>query len=373
MFTERPLYAKTVQELFCIYLRRTDATGGKHMRKLDNTLYITSPDVYLSLDGENVVIRKEDVELKRIPMHNLDGIVTCGYAGTSPALMGACAHRQINITFLSAHGRFLARVVGKEYGNVLLRKTQYRFSDDEHKSGEIAKGFLIGKLFNSRWVIERAIRDYELRLDTPKLSKVSCFIANAIRSVKNAETLDQLRGFEGEAASQYFSVFNDLILQQKEDFSFSSRNKRPPLDNVNAMLSFCYTLLAHDCASALETVGLDPYVGFLHRDRPGRISLALDLMEELRPILADRFDISLINKKLVRPDGFVKKENGAVVTDDDTRKIILNSWHKRNQEIITHPFTKDKMEWGLVPYMQSMLLSRFLRGDLDTYPSFLWK
>ncbi|MGI6585859.1 MAG: type I-C CRISPR-associated endonuclease Cas1c [Lutisporaceae bacterium] len=343
------------------------------MRKLLNTLYVTSPDTYLSLDGENIVILKDEEEVSRIPLHNLEGIVAFGYTGASPALMGACAKRNIALSFMKQSGKFLARVVGEVRGNVTLRKAQYRLSDSQEESVKIARNFIIGKIFNSRWVIERATRDYALRLDVDKLKGVSKILANSLKLAAKSEDLEQLRGAEGEAASQYFRVFDDLILQQKESFYFHCRNKRPPLDNVNAMLSFVYTLLAHDVAAALETVGLDPYVGFLHRDRPGRVSLALDMMEELRPVHADRFVISLINKKEVNSSGFTKKENGAVIMEDDTRKTILRAWQRRKQETITHPFLQGKIEWGLVPYTQAMLLARFIRGDLDGYPPFMWK
>lgn len=343
------------------------------MRILGNTLYVTLPDAYLALDGENVVIQKSGNEIRRIPLHNLDGIVAFGYTGASPALMGACAERGVALTFLTMHGRFLARVSGMERGNVVLRKTQYRISEDEAESIKIARNFITGKLFNSRWVLERAVRDYALRLDTDKLRQISMSLAESIRMVQNAKSFEEIRGIEGEAATQYFSALDDLILQQKENFFFQSRNRRPPMDNVNAMISFVYTLLAHDTAAALETVGLDPYVGFLHRDRPGRASLALDLMEEFRAVLADRFVLTLINTRQVNGSGFVRKEDGAVLMDDDTRKIILTAWQKKKQEEITHPLLGEKMEWGLVPYAQAMLLSRFLRGDTDAYPPFLWK
>jgi CRISPR-associated protein Cas1 len=343
------------------------------MRKLLNTLYVTSPNTYLSLDGENIVVLKDEEELLRMPLHNLEGIVAFGYTGASPALMGACAKRNIALSFVKQSGKFLARVVGEVRGNVTLRKTQYRLSDNIEESNKIARNFIVGKIYNARWVVERATRDYSVRLDVDKLKGVSKTLANSLKLVEQSEDLEQLRGYEGEAASQYFSVFDDLILQQKEHFYFHSRNKRPPLDNVNAILSFVYTLLAHDVAAALETVGLDPYVGFLHRDRPGRISLALDMMEELRAVYADRFVISLINKREVNTNGFTQKENGAVIMDDDTRKTILKAWQSRKQEVITHPFLQEKLEWGLVPYAQAMLLARFIRGDLDGYPPFMWK
>ncbi len=343
------------------------------MRKILNTLYVTAPDSYLSLDGENVVVLIEDKERIRIPLHNLEGIVTFGYTGASPAFMGQCAKRNIAMTFLTQNGRFQARVVGESKGNVVLRREQYRIADSEDRKLEIARNCIIGKIYNARSVINRAIRDHAERIDIEKFQMVSEQLKNGLSLIQKAASLDELRGHEGEAASRYFSVMSGLILQQKDTFYFHTRNKRPPLDNVNAMLSFVYTLLAHDVAAALETVGLDAYVGFLHTDRPGRISLALDMMEELRPIFADRFVISLINKKVINGNGFEKQENGAVTMKDDTRKEILRCWQERKQEKIKHPFLDESIEWGLVPYVQAMLLARFIRGDLDGYPPFLWK
>ena len=343
------------------------------MRTMGNTLYVTTPEAYLSLDGENVVVIKEDATLGRIPLHNLEGIVTFGYTGASPALMGACAKRQVALTFLSGHGRFLCRVSGEVQGNVHLRKKQYRISESEKESAALAKAMLLGKIYNARWVLERAVRDYPLRVDGERLKKASGFLQEALDRLKDAQGLEELRGIEGEAAACYFSVLDELILQQKADFFFRGRNKRPPLDNMNAMLSFVYTLLAHDVAAALQAVGLDPYVGFLHRDRPGRISLALDMMEELRPVVADRFVLSLVNLRQVSPGGFDVRENGAVQMDDAARKTILTHWQAKKQEMITHPFLEEKLPWGLVPHAQAMLLARHLRGDLDGYPPFLWK
>lgn len=334
---------------------------------------MTSPDRYLSLNGENVVVKDNEVEIGRLPLHNLEGIVTFGYTGASPALMGACAKNNISLCFLAQSGRFLARVTGAVKGNITLRKEQYRISDDDYKSTLIAQNFIVGKLFNSRWVIERAIRDYSIRLDSEKLKHKSQLLQNSIKQVAFCTNSEQLRGVEGEAASLYFSVFDDLILQQKDDFYFKTRNKRPPIDNVNAMLSFAYTLLANTCAAALETVGLDPYTGFLHKDRPGRVSLALDLMEELRSVFADRFVLSLINKRIINSAGFTKKENGAIIMDDDTRKVFLSNWQSKKQEKITHPFLEEKVEWGMVPHVQAMLLARTIRGDIDEYPPFMWK
>lgn len=343
------------------------------MKKLLNTLYVTSADSYLALDGENIVVRKEEQEVIRLPLHNVESVITFGYAGASPALMRACAAQNIALCFMSASGRFLARVVGEVRGNVLLRKHQYRVSDDERQSLYIAKHMIIGKLYNSRWVIERATRDHAIRMDVEKLKKASESLKGSIEKIPDCASLEQLRGIEGESANRYFGVLDDLILQQKEDFIFSSRNRRPPLDKVNALLSFAYTLLANDVSAALEGVGLDPYVGFLHRDRPGRVSLALDVMEELRPIMADRFVLSLINKREVNKKGFAVKENGAVIMDDGTRKAFLGAWQARKQEIITHPYLEEKIQWGLLPHVQAMLLARHLRGDVDAYPPFLWK
>ena len=343
------------------------------MKKLLNTLYITSENSYLSLDGENVVVFEEQKEIGRVPLHNLEGIVSFGYRGTSPALMGACAQRSVSLCYLTPQGKFLARVSGKVKGNVLLREQQYNSKNDEQISLGIAKNCIIGKVYNARWVLERAVRDHALQIDVDKMKKASAFLKDALERIQNAASKDQLRGYEGEAASIYFGVFDQLILQQKKDFAFSGRSKRPPLDNVNALLSFVYTLLTNSITSALESVGLDPYVGYLHTDRPGRVSLSLDMVEELRAILADRFVLTLINKKIVSGKNFSVKENGAVMMDDELRKKVLTEWQNKKKELITHPYLKEKVEWGMVPYVQAMLLARYLRGDLDGYPVFLWK
>ena len=343
------------------------------MKKLQNTLYVTSQDSYLALDGENIVVLDKEKEVGRIPLHNLEGIVSFGYRGTSPALMGACADRNISLCYVTPNGKFLARVTGSVKGNVVLRKKQYEVSMNETDSLEISKNCIIGKIYNARWVLERATRDHSMQIDTEKVKSASKMLKDAAIRVQKSQSKDQLRGYEGEAASVYFSVFDELILQQKKDFVFSDRNRRPPTDNVNAMLSFVYTLLTNNIASALETVGLDPYVGMMHTDRPGRASLALDMIEELRPVLADRFVLSLINKKVVNVKDFIKKENGAVLMKDDARKKFLSEWQNRKKETLTHPYLKEKMEWGMVPYVQAMLLARYLRGDLDAYPPFLWK
>ena len=258
-------------------------------------------------------------------------------------------------------------------GNVLLRKKQYFLSEDEEASLTIAKNFITGKVFNARWVLERAARDHAMRLDMERMKSVSGQLKKSLGTVRRCDSMGTLRGIEGEAAGLYFSVFDEMILQQKEDFSFHRRSRRPPLDATNALLSFTYTLLTNMCAAALETVGFDPYVGFMHTDRPGRASLALDLMEELRAVFADRFVFSLINKRMVSSSGFRQKENGAVIMDDDTRKSVLSAWQMRKQEVIRHPFLEEKVEWGMVPYTQALLLARYIRGDLDEYPPFMWK
>lgn len=343
------------------------------MRKLLNTLYITLPDTYLSLDGENVVVKQEEQVLARFPLHNFEGICTFGYAGVSPKLMGTCAERGIALTFMTRSGRFLARVIGEDRGNVVLRKEQYRRSDDERASALLARNFIFGKLYNSKWILERATRDHPLRIDVERFKRTSASLSDSLKMVRNVEDLAVLRGLEGTAAMQYFSLFDDLILQQKDDFYFRGRSRRPPLDKTNALLSFVYALLSNDVKAALEGVGLDAYVGFMHRDRPGRASLALDMMEELRGALADRFVLSLINKKLVNGSGFLVKETGAVVMDEDTRKQVVKLWQEKKQELVVHPYLGEKIMWGLIPHAQALLLARHLRGDLDEYPPFLWK
>lgn len=343
------------------------------MKKLLNTLYVTQPDVYLSLDGDNIVLLKEQEKLGRAPLHNLESIVAFGYTGASPSLMGYCAERNISIVFLTMNGRFLARVIGKSHGNVVLRKQQYRMSDHVVESARIARNFIVGKLYNQKWMINRMIRDYELRIDANLFKSVSNDLSTAMLDIRQCEDLERLRGLEGQAAISYNRLMNAMILQQKEDFYFHGRSRRPPMDNVNAMLSFAYTLLANDTAAALEAVGLDAYVGFLHRDRPGRVSLALDLMEELRGIVADKFVLTQINLKLVKKEDFLRKENGAVIITEDARKAFLKAWQQKKQEKITHPYLGEKISWGLVPHVQALLLARYLRGDLDEYPPFMWK
>lgn len=343
------------------------------MRQLLNTLFITSPDIYLSLDGENVVANREKEVLARYPLHTLTSILSFAYPGASPALMGACAKRNISLAFCTPRGRFLARVCGESSGNVLLRRAQYRMADEPEASCRIARNMIFGKIHNARWSIARTKRDHALRVDVPRLNLAIDQLKALLPQVLTQVDLDALRGLEGAGATIYFGIFPHLILGDSALFTFSGRNRRPPLDPVNALLSFAYSLLASDCASALEGVGLDSYVGFLHRDRPGRTSLALDLMEELRPCMADRFVLTCINNRMFQSKDFVFQESGAVLLSEDARRAFLQRWQERKRDVITHPYLEEKIPWGLVPWVQALLLSRFLRDDLDAYPPFLWR
>ncbi|MEG1011412.1 MAG: type I-C CRISPR-associated endonuclease Cas1c [Ruthenibacterium sp.] len=343
------------------------------MKHLLNTLFVTSEDIYLSLDGENVVANRDKQVVARYPLHTLFGIVSFSYAGASTALMGACAERGVSLAFCTPRGKFLARICGESSGNIHLRRAQYRAADSPEQSCLVARTMIFGKLHNARWSIERTRRDHALRVDAAKLASASERLRALLPMVAEEESLDSLRGLEGTGATAYFGVFDDMILNTEEAFRFRGRNRRPPLDAVNALLSFAYSLLANDCSSALESVGLDAYAGFLHRDRPGRTSLALDLMEELRPCIADRFVLTLLNNRMVKPDDFEARESGAVLLTDDARKCFLKSWQEKKKELLTHPYLGEKLQWGMVPYVQALLLARYLRGDLDAYPPFLWK
>ena len=343
------------------------------MKKLGNVLYVTTPEAFLILEGETVVVKKEEGKALKLPLHNLEAIVCFNYPGVSPALMGACAERNIGLTFLRPSGRFLARVTGRVKGNILLRKRQYELAQDESTCVSIAASCLLGKIANSRVVIERALRDHAMLVDVPALREVSAFLKATLPAIRDADSLETLRGLEGSAAKQYFRVFGQMVLHQKEDFPFKERNRRPPRDNLNALLSYFYTLLTYEVASALEAVGLDPQMGFLHADRPGRPSLALDLMEELRPVLADRLALTLVNRKQIKGSGFVQKESGGVLMDDATRKAVIIAWQERKQEQIIHPYLKERIPFGLIPHVQAQLLARHLRGDLDAYPPFFWR
>lgn len=343
------------------------------MRHLLNTLFVTTEDIYLSLDGENVCANRELQVVARYPLHILSGIITFSYPGASPALMGACAKRGIALAFCTPRGKFLARVSGENNGNVLLRRAQYRVADDPVQSCRVARSMIFGKLYNARWSIQRTLRDHGLRVDTEQLARVSGQLKQLLPRVLEETDLGSLRGLEGSGATAYFNVFDQLILGDRSVFNFSGRNRRPPLDPVNALLSFAYSLLSHDCTSALESVGLDAYVGFLHRDRPGRSSLALDLMEELRPCMADRFVLTLINNRVFHAEDFLCQQSGAVLLTEEGRRKFLTRWQSHKKETLTHPYLGEKLPWGLVPYMQALLLARYLRGDLEAYPPFLWK
>lgn len=343
------------------------------MRKLLNTLFVTSEDSYLALENENIVVLNDDEKKGQFPLSILEGIVCFSYKGSSPALMGACAKRGIQLSFMTPHGRFLARTCGEDRGNVLLRKQQYRVSDAPERSCLIARNFIFGKVYNTRWMIERTVRDHSMRVDADALKRISSQMADQLPVITEAMDLDVLRGLEGETSSRYFAAFDQMILNQKEDFYFRDRNRRPPMDNTNALLSFAYAMLANDCGAALESVGLDSYVGFLHRDRPGRASLSLDLMEELRGPMADRMVLTLINTRAIQARHFCKQADGAVLLNADGRKVFLNAWQERKRETLTHPYLNEKIYWGIVPYIQALLLARYLRGDLDGYPPFLWK
>ena len=340
------------------------------MRKLLNTLYVTTPEAYLSKDGLNVVVSANQQEIFRIPAINIEGIVTFGYMGASPGLMKLCSDNGISLTFLSPHGRFVSRVQGATHGNVLLRKAQYRLSDDEEKSLHVSRLIIAAKIQNYRSILRRYIRDYG---NCPAVEQAVQLLDNNKRGALGATDKTQLMGFEGMASNVYFEVLPHLILQQKEHFPFSGRNRRPPKDAFNAMLSFAYTLIANDVSAALETVGLDPYVGFLHALRPGRTSLSLDIMEEFRAYLGDRFVLSLINKRQVGPHDFLHQGENGVVMTEGCRKTFLSAWQSRKRETILHPYLNEKVEIGLLPYVQAMMMARYVRNDIDDYPVFLIK
>lgn len=345
------------------------------MKKYLNTLFVTTQGAYLNKEGETVVVSVEKEVKLQAPIHTLGGIVCFGNVAMSPFLMGFCAENKVSVSFLTEYGRFLASINGKVSGNVLLRRQQYRMADDNKFCAGITKSILIGKFCNCRAVLQRALRDHGDKIKSSEVEAVSKRISSTLPRIsgKDYTDIDELRGLEGDCAHSYFSVFDHLITAQKEQFKFEERNRRPPLDNVNCLLSFLYTLLMHDVRSALECVGLDSCVGFLHKDRPGRAGLALDIMEEFRPFLADRLALSLINREQINAQGFKKSESGAVLLDEDTRKIVLVAYQKRKQEEITHPYLKETVPVGLLFYLQALLLARYLRGDLDGYPVFIWK
>ena len=331
------------------------------MKKLLNTLYVTSEDAFLALDGENIVVHFADDTEKAIPLHLLSSVVSFSYKGATPALMGKCVQSGVAMAFYTPQGRFLCQVGNETAGNVYLRREQYR------------RNFIAGKLYNAKFVLLRCARDHALQADAEKLRGAAASLHESLSACLSAQSDDQLRGVEGSAASAYFQAFDEMILREKQAFVFRGRSRRPPLDRTNALLSFAYSLLTSDCAAALRGVGLDPYVGFMHVDRPGRKSLALDLVEELRPVCADRFVLTLVNNRVLSPGDFVVQESGAVLLTDEACRTFLSEWQKRKRETLTHPYLDEKIEWGLVPHVQALLLARYVRGDLDQYPPFFWK
>jgi CRISPR-associated protein Cas1 len=343
------------------------------MKQHLNTLFVTIQDSYLAKEGEAILVRHERQTKLRVPVHTLGGIVCFGRIGFSPALLGLCGQRGVAVTFLTEQGGFLARADGFTSGNVLLRRQQYRVADDHARSAAIARAMIAAKFANARQVLLRSTRDYPDASAVPELQAAAAALAQSIDALPLATSLDALRGMEGDAARTYFNVFDHLIRSQKETFAFRSRYRRPPLDPINAILSFLYSMLAHDARSACESAGLDPAVGFLHRDRPGRPGLALDLIEELRAFLADRLALSLINRQQLRPNDFHTTESGAVLLTDAGRRTVLVAYQKRKQEELTHPFLNEKVTIGLLVHLQARLLARYLRGDLDAYPPFIWQ
>lgn len=341
------------------------------MKKLQNTLYLTTPGTYISRDGETVQVQINRETKARIPIHTLSGIMCFGQVSCSPPLMGLCGERGVNLAFFSEYGRFWARVQGPVSGNILLRRAQYRVADDTEFTRDLAATQIGAKIANSRGVLLRGAREARTAGDREALEEAAKKLANTLRQVGRQESLDSLRGKEGEAARIYFGVFNHLI--RVNGFEFNGRNRRPPRDAVNALLSFVYALLNSQMVGALEGVGLDPAAGFLHRERPGRPSLALDMIEPLRAPLADRFALSLINRKQVQPKGFTNTASGAVEMDEKTRKTVLTAWEERKHEELQHPFLGEKFALGLLPHAQALLLARYIRNDLDAYPPYFWK
>ena len=346
------------------------------MKRMLNTLYVTSASAWLRKDGANLVVEVDGVEKGRAPLHLLEGVVGFGRPGASPAVMAACAETGIAVSFCEPNGRFLARVEGPRSGNVLLRRTQYRIADDPAASAAIARNMVAAKAANQRTVLQRALRDHgpSMTIDAVEhLRAAARRLGDVARRVIAARDVGVVRGLEGEAAAAYFGVFNRLIRSEDPAMQFGGRSRRPPLDRMNALLSFLCAMLGHDCRSALEAHGLDPQVGFLHADRPGRAGLALDLMEELRPVLADRLALSLVNRGQLEAGDFVVEEAGAVRLTDTGRKTVLVAWQERKRDERVHPFLGEKAPLGLTAYLQAQLLARTLRGDLDGYPSFIWR
>jgi CRISPR-associated protein Cas1 len=344
------------------------------MKKLLGSLYITMQETYVSKERENIVVSLHGKEIFRAPIHLINSVVCFGNVLCSPFVFGLCAENNVSVSFFTEYGKFIAKVQSPVSGNILLRKQQYKYSDDKSFCLETAKSILIGKLNNSRTVINRALRDHEDKMSSSvRVKQISESLQKALNKVCFAENLEILRGMEGDAANSYFSVFDNLILNDKEIFYMKERTRRPPQDNVNCLLSFAYTLLSHDVSSALEGVGLDPQSGFFHKDRPGRPSLALDLMEEFRSVIGDRLVLTLINLSRLDSKGFLKSESGGVIMTDENRKIILDAYRKRKEEEVFHPFFKENIKIGILFHAQALLFARYIRGDIDAYPPFIWK
>lgn len=341
------------------------------MKKLMNTLFVTSPDAYIGKQGDALLIKQKKQKPQRIPLLNLDSIVCFGKAGISAYAMNACARENIPISLISPWGRFLARVHGPASGNVLVRREQFRRADDLAQATELARSTVGAKLTNTRVVLLRASRETADSARAEALADVAAYCKRALEDCLKASSLETLRGIEGDCARRYFSVFNAMIKMPGEDFLYIRRSRRPPTDRINALLSFAYSLLTHECSSALQSLGLDPAVGYLHGDRPGRLSLALDLVEEFRAWWADRLVLALINREELKAGDFIESESGAVLLTDAGRKTFFNAWRRRKEEIITHPVLEEKVSIGLLPYTQALLLSRHLRGDIDYYPPFI--
>ncbi len=343
------------------------------MRKHLNTLFVSTQGAYISRERENLVVKADDQIKLRVPLHLLAGVVCFGRIGLSTATMSVCGERGIPISLLTRGGRFKARITGPTSGNVLLRREQYRASDDGPRTTVIARDIVTAKILNSRHVLLRALRENPDTAGSPKMKRTASRLSDSLDRLSNAHDVDSVRGVEGEAARNYFSVFDSLLKQHDQGFTFNGRNKRPPRDRVNALLSFAYALLLHDVRAAAETTGLDPSVGFLHRDRPGRPSLALDLMEEMRAFFADRLVLTLINRSMIKASDFDESAAGAVSMNESCRETFLKAYQKRKSETLRHPFLGEETTVGNLWYIQSLLFARHLRGELDAYPPFLWK
>ncbi len=336
------------------------------MKKLLNSLYVTTQGSYLHKERETLVIEQERKKVFQLPIHSIGNIFCFGNIMVSPALMAFCGERNIGMSFLTEYGKFQCRVIGTQSGNVLLRRTQYRLADSNPHIP--ARLFVAAKITNCRQIVLKHQRNHG---EDENLSSLAMQLKNNIKQLERKNDVEQIRGIEGDAAARYFANFQRLIMsEQQNDFLFSGRNKRPPLDPVNTLLSYAYTLLTYEVSSSLQAVGLDPYVGFLHADRPGRVSLALDMLEEFRAWWCDRFVLSLINRKQVKTRDFIREASGAIRMSDAFRKDFLTAWQEKKQEEITHPYLQEKIKIGLLPHVQANLFARWMRDDIEIYPPF---